>query len=83
MTADELIAYRQRLGLSTWKMAALLGADHRRYRRWEGGQLEKIGLYVDILLPLIIKIRENPAYEALIDDAFIGTTWVAARESAT
>lgn len=78
MTVDELLAYRQRLGLTAWKMAGLLGADPRRYRRWERGELP-IGLYVSILLPLIVKIYETPGHEALIDDAFIGTTWTTDR----
>lgn len=79
MTSHELEAYRQRLGLSTWKMAAALGADPRRYRRWVTGELP-VGIYVNILLPLIVKIAETPEHAALREDAFIGTTWTAERE---
>ena len=74
MTADELVAYRQRLGKTSWEMSALLGADHRRYRRWERGEFP-VGLYVNILLPLMVKIAETPEYAALVPDAFVGATW--------
>lgn len=80
MTRQELEGYRERLGLSTWEMAALLGADVRRYRRWKNGEFP-IGPYVDILLPLIVKIKETPEYAALVPYAFVGTTWATERTS--